>query len=182
MPENKYNRKQRTISPRSPIYPVGPSIAYIPMANGLFSLVDWDDAAFISRWNWSVTESRGILYARRRIPKNCPYKKAPMHSLLLSTDGDITPDHKNGNGLDNRRSSNLRYASKTAQCWNRGPSSRNSSGIKGVYWNKQVNKWHVTCTANKVRHYLGQFDSKEDAAQVIMLAAYIYHGEFARLA
>lgn len=44
-----------------------------------------------------------------------------------------------------------------------GPSKNNTSGVSGVTWNKQMEKWTAEITINKKRKYLGTFSRKEDA-------------------
>ncbi|BDR66982.1 AP2 domain-containing protein [Clostridium tetani] len=39
----------------------------------------------------------------------------------------------------------------------------NTSGYKGIYWNKEKKKWEVRIELQGKRKFLGYFDSKEDA-------------------
>ena len=39
----------------------------------------------------------------------------------------------------------------------------NTSGHKGVYWNKRSNKWGAVITIKGERHYLGSFENIQDA-------------------
>lgn len=173
---------QYKITTRQPIYPIGPSISYIPLTKGLWVLCDWEDATFLSQWNWSACKSRtdDNFYARRRMRINDDHRNKNLHQLLLRTSDGNTVDHRNGNSLDNRRC-NLRLATHAQQSWNRRLQKSNRSGYKGVYWNKQARKWHACCTSHNKRNHLGFFDIKEDAAQAYILAAYLQHGEFIRL-
>jgi hypothetical protein len=88
-------------------------------------------------------------------------------------------DHINGNPSDNRIS-NLREANESQNGFNRKLNSNNTSGHKGVTFDKKSKKWQAYVTVNKKLKYLGQFESLELAALVAKEARIKYHGEFAR--
>lgn len=44
-----------------------------------------------------------------------------------------------------------------------GKPSNNTSGCKGVYWNKNEGKWHARITFKNKVHSLGRYENKEDA-------------------
>lgn len=181
MPTGQYIRKPRVLSSRQAIFPVGPSVAYIPLSKGLFALVDWDDANWISKYNWYCSEAKNkTTYAIREATVHDDFKYTRMHIAILLPKDSRTPDHSNGNGLDNRRS-NLRLANHNQQSYNRKVRSDNTSGCKGVSWYEKLQKWMVSITFNGKRKHIGYFYAKEDAAQAYILAAYLYHGEFARI-
>jgi hypothetical protein len=39
----------------------------------------------------------------------------------------------------------------------------NTTGIVGVYWDKQRCKWTARIKAHKINQFLGRFDNKEEA-------------------
>lgn len=41
----------------------------------------------------------------------------------------------------------------------------NTSGVKGVYWNAEKQKWHARITFQCIKRHIGYFDKLEDAAQ-----------------
>jgi hypothetical protein len=55
--------------------------------------------------------------------------------------------------------------------------SNNTSGITGVYWNKE--KWNAIIIKNRKRIYLGSFINKDDAIKARLEAEKKYFGEFA---
>lgn len=79
----------------------------------------------------------------------------------------------------NNKFSNLRVASGSQNCANRNKRSDNKSGYKGVY--KMGNKWASSITCNKIRKFLGMFDTPLNAYNAYIEASKKYHGEFSNL-
>ena len=48
---------------------------------------------------------------------------------------------------------------------NRSISCDNSSGVKGVFWNKKANKWQAQITIDGIKIHLGLHDTIEEATQ-----------------
>jgi hypothetical protein len=59
--------------------------------------------------------------------------------------------------------SNLREASKSCNMRNTGNTAANTSGVKGVCWIEQSNKWRVGICANKIGYSLGLFEDFDEA-------------------
>lgn len=72
-------------------------------------------------------------------------------------------DHINRNRSDNRIC-NLRLADDSQNSANQSIRSDNTSGIKGVTWNKLRNKWQAQIQYKGIRK-TGYFDKLEDAAK-----------------
>lgn len=89
-------------------------------------------------------------------------------------------DHINGNPLDNRLE-NLRLATKTQNNMNRGATKRNTSGYKGVSWNKKDGNWQAKIRIDGRNHHIGSFNDKEAAYLAYCDYAKKHHGEFHRL-
>src|SRR6185295_6620023 len=90
---------------------------------------------------------------------------------------EIGLDHINGIRSDNRIV-NLRYATPSQNQHNRGKPKNNTSGIKGVYWDKARKKWHAQINLDDTVIYLGRFTDSKDAAKAYATAALKFHGEF----
>lgn len=86
-------------------------------------------------------------------------------------------DHINGIKDDNRFA-NLREASGSNNQHNVKLRASNTSGYKGVYWNKQVNKWQARCEINGKCHLLGYFDDPKLASDSYENFAKSHHGIF----
>ena len=77
-------------------------------------------------------------------------------------------DHKNRDGLDNRRSSNLRFATHSENQLNRRPLfANNTTGYAGVYYHKATGRWRAHKDFNKRTFWLGYFDTAEEAAEAV---------------
>lgn len=89
-------------------------------------------------------------------------------------------DHINRRRADNRFA-NLREATDAQNKRNTGKRRHNKSGIKGVSWNRQRQKWQADIQSDRKRRYLGIFDDIAEAAAAYARAAKELHGEFARV-
>ncbi len=108
-----------------------------------------------------------------------------LHEAIIQLSDQEIPDgyeidHKDGNKL-NCLDNNLRICTKSQNGQNRGKNKNNTSGYKGVTWDKACKKWHVRITINNQEINLGNFKEIEEAAETYNSAALKYHGEFAVL-
>lgn len=78
-------------------------------------------------------------------------------------------DHANGNRSDNRPS-NLREASNLENARNQKVFVTNTSGHRGVTWNKAEGKWKARIGGGPQRRHLGTFDSITDAVSARLKA------------
>jgi hypothetical protein len=88
-------------------------------------------------------------------------------------------DHIDGDGLNNTRS-NLRVVTKTQNMQNRRINKNNTSGHKGVAWDKESQKWMAYISSHGVRRNLGRFETPEQAAAAYLKGSLELHGEFGR--
>lgn len=75
---------------------------------------------------------------------------------------------------------NLREANYAENQYNRTHQRNNTSGHKGVSFNKKSQKWRAEIMRNGRSHYLGQFGDIELAVAAYREAANDLHGKFAR--
>lgn len=152
-------------------------MAEVLISNGNVALVDDEDFERVSQFHWHEDDAG---YARTNVWKDGRKDSAPrMHRLVLGgVDTRLHVDHKNGNRLDNRKN-NLRISTCSQNLMNRGPQANNSSGYKGVIYDKTRDKWRAEICVEKKRKYLGRFSTPEEAALAYNAAAKELHGEYA---
>lgn len=90
-------------------------------------------------------------------------------------------DHKDGDKLNNKWG-NLRQATHSQNHANRKLSRVNTSGLKGVSWDRRRRKWIAQIGVQGSNIYLGSFASMHDAHSTYVAAAERYFGSFARAA
>lgn len=90
-------------------------------------------------------------------------------------------DHINCVKHDNKWA-NLREATDAQNAMNRPKRVMTSGRLKGITWNKSAKKWQAGIGHNGVYHYLGLFNTQENAHAAYCVAAVARFGEFARAA
>lgn len=88
-------------------------------------------------------------------------------------------DHKN-TVVDDNRFDNLREATGTQNQGNRNRGKNNTSGVKGVHFNKKDDRWQASISMKGRYVYLGQSSDLSEAAGWYEKAAKQYFKEFAR--
>lgn len=143
----------------------------------------YDDAdhELISQYKkWHPCYGGKTIYVRRGSGSK-GHKITFMHRLIMGvTDPNILVDHKNRNGLDNRRC-NLRIATKSQNAYNKTKQKNNTSGFKGVTKSTQHGNLRFLARIwvdGKMLH-LGTFMVAIEAAKCYNKAAIKFHGEFA---
>lgn len=130
-----------------------------------------------NKFSWCLKKkSKILMYAYANIGDVVIY----LHHLVLPPTKNTLIDHINGNGLDNQRI-NLRIATNSQNLANRGLNKNNSSGYKGVSFNKRKNQWRAYITCKGICKHLGYYTSKERAAKEYNRVAFEAFGEFAKL-
>lgn len=79
---------------------------------------------------------------------------------------------------DDNRAKFIRKATPSENSMNRSVRNDNSSGFKGVSWNKKSKKWSAEITSKGKRMFLGFFEHPELAAEAYRKAVEEHHGKF----
>ncbi len=93
----------------------------IELTQGREALVDDEDYDQVSQFKWYAGKIRNTYYAMRTVDHATQY----MHTLIT---GYVKTDHKNGNGLDNRKE-NLRETTDVQNQHNSQRSRSNTSAF-----------------------------------------------------
>lgn len=145
-----------------------------PLTKRKEALVDTKDVPLVAQYKWHAAQFGHNWYARTNITLDSGERcTITMHTLLMGSRSGHEVDHRDGNGLNNRRL-NLRWATRTQNRANQRRSS-STSGVKGVYWHSRDKTWQ-SAIAGK---HLGYFNSKEEAQSAYAAAAEQLYGEFA---
>lgn len=146
----------------------------IPLTQRKVALVDDEDYAEISKYNWHAENHYHTFYAKRRLNA---WENISMHNQILGVKG---VDHKNRNGLDNRRE-NLRRATKSQN--NMNSRARNGKRFKGTTESKskKIHPWVAQAHINGKKTYLGCYKTEEEAARAYDTTVKVFYGEYARL-
>lgn len=151
----------------------------IPLTKGFGAIIDDEDLELVNKWKWCYAHGYAVRsggYQSDGRKKRLIY----MHRVIAGCMLYQKADHVNRNRLDNRRS-NLRICTQAQNLANQGARPGNSSGYKGVSWDKLAGKWKAQICKNYKRKYLGNFVLLEDAVKAYNDAAKEHFGEFAHL-
>lgn len=99
---------------------------------------------------------RGVTYLAHRVAWAFTYNEEPPEQI----------DHINGDRSDNRIS-NLRAANYSINAKNRAKMSRNTSGFSNVSWSKAAGKWQAMFRHHGELHYVGLFETPEEAGAAV---------------
>jgi hypothetical protein len=108
------------------------------------------------------------------------YKIYRVHRIIWIYHNATNPDyidHINGNTFDNRIE-NLRDCNINQNRFNSKKYITNTSGVKGVNWCKQKNKWRARVFFNNKEYQIGFFNDIKKAEQEIIKERKKIHGEF----
>lgn len=131
-----------------------------------FDLEDYD---LIKNCCWYLSDGYVIT--------NLKTVKQSMHRFILNYEGKLQIDHRNRKRHDNQKE-NLRIATNQENSFNKDKYSNNTTGYKGVYWSKALQKWCSQITVNYTNIHLGYFENIQDAIQSRLKASEKYFDKF----
>lgn len=105
-------------------------------------------------------------------------KNIIFHRFITNANKSVYVDHINHNTLDNM-DENLRFCKNHQNCANSLKRKSNNSGVIGVHFYENKNKWVAYITYQSKRIYLGMFINYNDAIIARLKAEHLYFKEFA---
>lgn len=123
-------------------------------AKGIKMCDEWKEN-FESFYDWAI---------RNGYNENAPFMECTIDRIDINK--DYCPE-------------NCRWADKFTQAINHGIQKNNTSGIRGVKWDAECNKWYSQINIKNKRIFLGRFINKDDAIMARLRAELKYLGDVA---
>lgn len=179
MPNRNRSDEERVMASKEirPIRVEG-NLAYVPLTRGYEAVIDAADAYLVAGVNWNAFVTKHTVYARRTSGRPAR-REVLLHRVIMGDPEGVLVDHADCNGLNNRRA-NLRQATPSQNAHNMRLPKDNKSGFKGVSWHRPSKRWMAEISANRRKHYLGIFRTREEAHDAYMAASAKLHGDFGR--
>jgi hypothetical protein len=127
----------------------------------------WTQAGSVQGEDYLVVMINNVTYQAHRVAWLIVTGAWPLGQL----------DHENGDRLDNRFL-NLRDSTPSQNRLNAKRRRDNTSGFKGVSYNKIYGRWISYINVDRKRHWLGHFDTPEAAHAAYCAKAAELAGEF----
>ena len=145
---------------------------YIPLTQGLETIVDIEDFEELSQYQWTAAVVRGGPIAKRTLNG----KGVQMHREIMGfPEKKIHIDHINHNKLDNRKA-NLRVSTCSQVNMNKEVKSENKPEYTGV--SKKGDRWSALINVDGNNIDLGVFYRMTDAVSARKEAELRYFGRF----
>jgi len=145
------------------------------LGRGFSTRLDFDDYDRLRVFGWHATDRYAF-----RVEKIGDHRQTIyLHRDIMQAPPGVQVDHISGDTWDNRRS-NLRLATRSQQNMNQKIRSTNKSGVTGVRWNDQKERWIARICAAGRKMELGRFKNFDDAVAARRAAEGRYFGEYAR--
>lgn len=101
-------------------------------------------------------------------------KQILLHRFISNPKEDELVDHINRNKKDNRKC-NLRNTDKSINAFNSKMRCTNNSGVTGVWYRKDTNKWCAEIKKNYKKIALGCYETIEEATEARRKAEEVYY-------
>lgn len=146
----------------------------------------WIERRVTNKWDkiWNTNfagKKAGCKDKRGRLIVCVGQRKYAAHRLIwymVTGEWPFQIDHKDHDPSNNCWH-NLREATGSQNQWNKRIQSNNTSGFKGVSFQKAAKKWCAFIKQHHQNYYLGLFDTPEEAHAAYRQAAHSFHEDFA---
>lgn len=149
----------------------------ITLSRNKTTVVDNENFDELSKYKWYFD---GYYAVRNEKTRKNKTKIILMHRQIMREPKGKRIDHEDGNGLNNQKY-NLRLCSHAENMRNSKKPINNTSGYKGVHFNKKAKKFQAYISVDNKNKHLGLFNNPIDAALAYNNAAKKLHGKFANL-
>jgi len=146
----------------------------IQLVHGNTVRIDDEDFERVSQYKWHYDKHTG--YARASVKAKWTF----LHRFILNAKKGEFVDHIDLDKMNCTRA-NLRICTASENMANQRKPITNTSGYKGVSWNKEKKKFDAQIKIMKKHKHLGRFDDPKEAAKAYNKAAKEYFGEYAFL-
>lgn len=141
---------------------------FIPLTQGKVTVIDFEEFdERVRPYKWCVCKKDRQFYAyrgRRKSDGPGPHS-IYLHRVITNCPQELEPDHKDGDGLNNRRQ-NLVVGTHKQNCQSfKGKQKGATSKFRGVCWDKNKDSWQARIKKDSHHIFLGRFDSEEAAAR-----------------
>jgi hypothetical protein len=155
------------------------SPVWVPLTRDKCTIIDEPDLALVGNRKWFAVNRGKDWHAMRTEGGRSKRRSVYMHRVIMGAADGLEIDHKNHNGLDNRRA-NLRECTHRQNRQNQVTRDETkTSRFRGVSWSKKRGVWIAAVCINGRQTYLGGYELEEQAARAYDAAAVRHFGEFA---
>lgn len=126
-------------------------------------------AQWNGRFAWKLAgnkDDRGYVRIAISIGKQFKIRAHQLAWFIYYGEIPAEIDHIDGIKTNNKIA-NLRHVTRAINNRNAAMKRNNTSGITGVSWREDRQRWRAIVVINGIRRYLGHFDNKEEAASVV---------------
>jgi hypothetical protein len=149
----------------------------IPLTKGHYHVVDASRYEDVKRFRWFINKGNR---SKNAYARNSRIGLMHRYLLGLTKDDPRTGDHRDPSRTWDNRIRNLRLADESEQKYNIGIRSNNTTGYKGVVWEKRRKHYFAQIRTRGKNRYLGHDADPAVCAEMYRVAAEKDHGEFAR--
>lgn len=144
------------------------------------AIIDKEDVDKVNSYKWRLKQTGGTERSRCGGVITGNGKETYtnyLHRHLMQCPDNMYVDHINGNRLDNRKC-NLRICNNQENNFNTVKQNNNTSGYKGVWFDKTRNKWVSEIKYNNKKIFIGRYEDIKEAAFTRIYAEILLQKEF----
>lgn len=153
--------------------------AKIPLQNGDYVIVDKEDYERCMEYTWYWNNNSKGVYRNVIVPKGRGVESL-SEFIIGREDGSKNIIRINLSLLDYRKE-NLKEIDLSKKLYRSRPRNDNTSGYKGVSWNKALGKWQAYISIDGNRKHIGYFIDKDEAAKAYNQMVETHVGELGYL-